>query len=117
MSPAEPHDITVAISSTQITGAIGSLILILVAIIGWMVRSEWRGIRLALDSFSNELREIKEVIRTIPGLEARMQKLETETALLRRRSHNVINFLNVVLDRARKTDWGKDLTFPRDEEM
>lgn len=59
----------VQISSAQVSGAIGTLLFLLVAIIGWFIRQGW-------SEFNLRLTEIEKNTRGIPSMELRLQSME-----------------------------------------
>lgn len=59
----------VQISSAQVSGAIGTLLFLLLGIIGWFIRQGWM-------EFNTRLTKIEENTRGIPSLELRLQGLE-----------------------------------------
>lgn len=92
-------DIEVAISSAQVTGAVGTLILLLLGLIGWLVRAEWQSVNLRLASIEINTSDL-------PALKERVTRLEAEGALLRSRQHRIANFVNTMQGKFTKDELG-----------
>lgn len=82
-------DIELAISSTQVTGAIGTLILMLLALIGWFVRAEWRGVNVRLGTIETNTTDL-------PYLKDCVRRMESDMVVLRSRQHKIANFVNAM---------------------
>lgn len=92
-------DIEVAISSAQVTGAVGTLILLLLGLIGWLVRAEWQGVNLRLASIEANTSDL-------PALKARVEHLEDDVKILRSRQHRIGNFVNAMQGKFTKDELG-----------
>lgn len=92
-------DIEVAISSAQVTGAVGTLILLLLGLIGWLVRAEWQSVNLRLASIEINTSDL-------PALKAAVKRLEEEMQNLRSRQHKIANFVNAMQGKFTKDELG-----------
>lgn len=92
-------DIEVAISSAQVTGAVGTLILLLLGLIGWLVRAEWQSVNLRLASIEINTSDL-------PALKERVSRLEEEMKTVRSRQHRIANFVNAMQGKFTKEEMG-----------
>lgn len=92
-------DIEVAVSSAQVTGAVGTLILLLLGLIGWLVRAEWQSVNLRLASIEINTSDL-------PALKAAVKRLEEEMQNLRSRQHKIANFVNAMQGKFTKDELG-----------
>lgn len=92
-------DIEVAISSAQVTGAVGTLILLLLGLIGWLVRAEWQSVNLRLAAIEINTSDL-------PALKAAVKRLEDEMQNLRSRQHKIANFVNAMQGKFTKDELG-----------
>lgn len=92
-------DIEVAISSAQVTGAVGTLILLLLGLIGWLVRAEWQSVNVRLAAIEVNTSDL-------PALKERVSRLEEEMKTVRSRQHRIANFVNAMQGKFTKEEMG-----------